>query len=89
MSRYNPTRPSVIYPAHGKPGPEALQGSPMATLVEHMAKGVEEAGGRWTSAAIRDDEDPSSAAIHFILGGKRYVGVIQPLDMPDRARAAG
>lgn len=85
MPRAETTRRSVLYPGQGRPGPQALEDGPMKTLMQKTAEGIEEAGGRWTSMVVRGDEDPASAAIHFTLGGKRYVSVVQPVDMPDRS----
>lgn len=87
MPRDENTRRSVLYPGQGRPGPEALGEGPFRTLVNRTAEAIEDAGGRWTSMVVREDEEPASAAIHFVLGGKRYVQVVQPLDMPDRASA--
>lgn len=85
MPRVDSVRKNVIYSGRGRPVDEALAEGPMKVLVQRTAEGIEEAGGRWTSLVVRNDEDPPSAAIHFTLGGKRYVTVIQPLDMPDRS----
>jgi hypothetical protein len=58
---------------------------PLGQLVEALKADVEGLGGRWTSSRLRAQENPPSAAVHFVLGGKRYVGVLQPLDLDDRA----
>jgi len=57
---------------------------PIQHLLADMKTSIEANDGRWTSSQIRGNEDPSSAAIHFVVGGKRYVGILQPLDMMDR-----
>lgn len=85
MPRAETTRKNVIYSGRGAAPAEALEEGPMKVLAQRTAESIEEAGGRWTSMVVRNDEDPPSAAIHFNMGGKRYVTVIQPLDMPDRS----
>lgn len=53
-------------------------------VIRGTAAAVEGLGGQWTSANVRNDELPPSGAFHFMLGGKRYLAVFQPLDMVDR-----
>jgi len=36
-----------------------------------------------TSKMYRTSEDPPSAAWHMVIGGKRFVLLLQPLDMMD------
>lgn len=58
----------------------------MDELIRATAQAIEDAGGRWTSKTVRDNEDPPSGAIHAVFGGKRYAVIFQPLDMEDRAK---
>jgi hypothetical protein len=58
----------------------------MDDLIRATAQAIEDAGGRWTSKTVRDDEDPPSGAIHAVFNGKRYAVIFQPLDMEDRAK---
>jgi hypothetical protein len=48
-----------------------------------MLDSIDDMGGRWSSAVVRSD--PNSGATHFLLDGKRYMLVVQAIDMPDRS----
>jgi hypothetical protein len=60
--------------------------TPFHQLMHNFMSSIEDAGGQWTSAIARADETPPSGAIHFLIEGKRYIMVLHPLDMPDRAK---
>jgi len=62
----------------------AVGDSPVGMLMAAILDTVEELGGIWTSGVVRG-EDPPSAAAHITLDGKRYILILQPTDMVDRA----
>jgi hypothetical protein len=72
-------------PAEVRTEEELNQAGRVALITAALKDDIERLGGRWTSSQVRENEMPPSAAVHFILEGKRYVAILQPLDMLDRA----